>query len=185
MIEGKRRNLHWIVIAAGGGLLLLDLLFYFVFLTPLQNAYASRVSEREQVVDSLQQKRAAVNKLTAIQAHLRDSSGNEAKRFENHLWNVDDGFSSLIQMFSDLSHRTAVEKGRVTFKSANQPVMGFMQVQADVPVQGTYPDLVKFINALERSDKLLIIDSIALLTGQGNSGLLRLNLSLLTYFRTS
>ncbi|MDD5541605.1 MAG: GspMb/PilO family protein [Acidobacteriia bacterium] len=180
----KNKTLHWILIAVGGGLLGLDLLFYFAVVGPESRSFAARAEEHQKVTDALNTQRLNVGKLENIQNHLQNAVGNEQVRFENHLWIGEDGFASLIQFLSDAASKNAVQKGRAAFRTTNQPDSGLMEVHVDLPLEGAYTDVVKFINALERSDHLIIIDTIALQTGQGNSGLLRLNLSLLTYFRT-
>ena len=50
-------------------------------------------------------------------------------------------------------------------------------------VEGAYPGLVKFINGLERSQNFYLLDSLALASGMGGTGV-RLNLQLRTYFRS-
>lgn len=185
MSNGKKKTFHWLLIGVGSAFILLDVLFYFAVLAPTRRAYATRVSEHETVLTSLQGKRAGLNRLESIQTHLRDANGNEAVRFVGHLWSTADGFSSLIQYFNDATNRTGVQKGRLTFRSSTRPGLGLMEVQLDVPLEGTYPDIVKFINVLQRFDKLLIVDAISLQPAQGNVGLLRLNLSMVTYLKST
>lgn len=185
MSNGKKKTFHWVLIGVGSAFILLDFLFYFAVLAPTRRSYAERVSEHQTVVMSLKQRRAGLNQLESIQTHLRNADGNEAVRFVGHLWNTADGFSSLIQYFNDTANQTAVQKGRLTFRSSSQPGLGLLEVHVDVPLEGAYPDIVKFINALQRSDKLLIVEAISLQPAQGNTGLLRLNLSMVTYLKST
>ncbi len=176
-------NWHWVLIGLGAGIIVLDLLFYLLVLGPARRAYASGKSEQGDVVKAVTEKQAAVKKLESVQAHLQGAAGGEALQFDQHLWTSSDGFSSILEFLSDITNRTAVQRGRVMFKSSSYQALGLMEVRMDVPLEGTYPDVVRFINSIERSDKLLIIDSVVLLTGQGSSALLRLSLSLTTYMK--
>ena len=169
----------------GGGLLLLDLVFYFVVVAPESRSYASRAAEHEKVLETLAAKRQDVAKLEGVKNHLQNAAGSEQKRFENHLWDTHDGFASLIQFLSESAQKNAIQKGRATYRAAPQEDSGLMEVRVELPLEGTYTDVVRFINTVERSEYLVIIDTITLQTGQDNSSLLRLNLSLLTYFRTA
>lgn len=172
------------MIGLGIGLIVLDLLFYFSVLGPTKRAYTTRRTFYDDVKKTLAQKRIDVARLDDIRSHLNNASGNEAVRFDKYLWNTNDGFSSLIQFCSDTAGANGVLKGRTTFKTARQSESGLLEVKIELPLEGTYADVVKFINALERSDHLLIIDAIALQSGQDNPGLVRLNLSMLTYLKT-
>jgi Tfp pilus assembly protein PilO len=184
MNQKRKMGFHWWLIGVGGGLIVLDLLFYLAVLAPIRRAYASRDTELQEIVKSLAEKNKDVTKLESIQAHLKNASGGEAARFRQYLWSVEDGFPALIQFLSDASKQVGVRKERTSFKTLNSPDPGLIEVGVGIPVEGTYTDIVKFINALERGDHLLIIDSISLQSNQENSGLIRLNLSMLTYMKS-
>lgn len=184
MTDTKKKTFHWVVIGVGGGLIVLNLLSYVAVLSPAKRAFSAGKSQDEEVSKTLAGKRADVATLEAIQSHLKNASGAESIRFEKHLWDAGDGFSSLIQFFTDAASRTGVQKGRTVFKSPSQAEAGLLEVKIDLPLEGTYTDVVRFINALERSDHLLIIETIALQTGQDNPALLKLNLALLTYLKS-
>lgn len=183
MTSGKKRTFHWWLIGAGSGLVVLDLLFYFAMLIPTRQAFTAQETQYQSVVKKVMEKRNEVARLDSIQTHLRDASGNEASRFQQYIWRADDGFSSLIQFLTDAATHAGVQKSRTTFKASNQAQSGLLEVQVAVPLEGAYADIVKFINAVERSNHLLIIDTIALQSGQDNPDGVRLNLSMLAYMR--
>jgi Tfp pilus assembly protein PilO len=184
MAIGKKQTWHWALIAMGGGLIVLDILFYFAVLAPTMRSNDSRAAEHAEVVKTLATKRADVSKLDSIHSHLQNASGSEAARFEKYLWSSHDGFSSLMELFSDTARQYVVTKGRTDFKSSVNPDSKLLEVKIELPLEGTYSDLIRFINALERSNHLLIIDSVVLQTGQETGSLLRLNLSMTTYLKS-
>ncbi|MGB7621633.1 MAG: hypothetical protein WBN92_04720 [Terriglobia bacterium] len=183
MAQGRSKGFHWWFVGVGGGLIVLDLLFYLTVLTPIRRVYASRETEHQGIVKNLAENKKDVAKLESIQAHLKNASGGESARFRQYLWSVDDGFPALIQFLSDTSRQVGVRKDRTSFKTSTEPISGLVEVVVGVPVEGSYTDIVKFINALEHGDHLLIVDSIGLQSNNDNSGLVRLNLSMLTYMR--
>jgi Tfp pilus assembly protein PilO len=185
MAHSRKKPFHWWLVGIGGGLLVLDLLFYLTVLSPTRRVYSSRETEHQNVLKLLTEKKKDIARLDAIQAHLKNASGGESLRFQQYLWSVDDGFSALIQFLNDTTKQTGVRKDRTGFKSSVETESGLLEVQVGLPVEGTYPDIVKFISALERGNHLLIIDSIGLRSGQDNPNLVRLDLSMLTYMRTT
>lgn len=51
-----------------------------------------------------------------------------------------------------------------------------------VPLEGGYANLRKFIEAVERSERFLVVERVALGSGQDGGTLLQLNITLATYF---
>lgn len=163
--------------------MVVELLFHFAIARPARSTFEKQEADRQEVTKRLKEKSAAVGTLDKIYSHLQTASKVEAAAFEKRLLKVDDGFSALIQLFSATASRIGVQKGRVNFKNIQKPDSGLLEVRIDLPVEGGYTDVVKFINALERSDQLLIIDSIALQSGFENPNLVRVSLSLVTYMK--
>jgi Tfp pilus assembly protein PilO len=58
---------------------------------------------------------------------------------------------------------------------------GVNELSINVTMEGPYPSLVSFINALERSGNFYLLDNLAL--DSSANGMLRLSLELRTYFR--
>ena len=180
-----KKTIHWWLIGIGGGLIILDLLFYFAVLAPTQQVGTNQRAGRGAVLNRLAEKKAALNKLGGIQSHLKDAKGTEVDRFSKYLWDASDGFSGLIQFLNDTANRHGIQKGRTSFKTANQQEAGLLEVRIDLPMEGTYTNVVQFINSLERCDRLLVIDGIVLQSGQDNPGAVRLTLSILTYVKST
>ncbi len=184
MTPSGKKKFHWWLIGVGGVLIVLDLLFFFGVLAPTRRIVTTRGMEHEKVVKALSEKRADVARLDAIQSHLSNASGREALHFQKFLWTADDGFAALIQSLGEAGKRAGVQKGRSDFKTSNSTESGLVEVQVGLPVEGTYTNIVKFINAIERADHVLIIDSIALQSGPDNPDLIRLHLSMFAYLKT-
>ena len=52
----------------------------------------------------------------------------------------------------------------------------------NVPLEGGYPALRRFLQAVEQSDKFLIVERVALAKGKEGGVMLQLNITLATYF---
>lgn len=57
MAQTKRKSFHWWLLGLGGGLLVLDVLFYFAVLAPTRRVYASRETEHQSVMKMLTEKK--------------------------------------------------------------------------------------------------------------------------------
>jgi Tfp pilus assembly protein PilO len=68
------------------------------------------------------------------------------------------------------------------FRQKNIEKRGVDEITITITMQGAYPSLVSFINALERSNSFYLLDSLSL--DSSSEGTLKLNLELRTYFRS-
>ncbi len=80
------------------------------------------------------------------------------------------------------SSQYALPASSVMFKQRDIEKRGIAEVELTTTVDGDYPSLVRFINGLERSQNLYLLDSLSLVAGQ--EGRIKLNVSMRTYFRS-
>jgi len=88
----------------------------------------------------------------------------------------------FVADLSDISNRAGIHTGGVTFKQRELEKRGVTEVEVTTAVEGEYPNLVRFINGLERSKNFYLLDSLTLASSAGGS--IRLNLQLRTYLRS-
>ncbi len=165
-----------------GSLVLVNMMFYF-FLT------RQRISEFEQLNSAssplIQQlkdyERVVVNKEAFLQAvqkaesdlvQLRDEF---LKTRERRMIEVQAELERLTNMFQ-------ISLDQVQFDQevlADEGVERFAMV---VPLEGGYQNLRRFLSAVEKSDKFLIVERVALATGAEGGVMLQLQITLATYF---
>lgn len=92
------------------------------------------------------------------------------------------GYSKIEADLGKITAAAGLPAGGVAFKQKPTDKQGIIEVEVNANVEGDYSSLVKFINGLERSDHLYLIDSMSLNSGSERGG--RLSLVMRTYFRS-
>lgn len=92
------------------------------------------------------------------------------------------GYSTIVADLGKITATAGLPPGGVAFKQKVTDKQGIVQVEVNAVVEGDYSSLVKFINGLERSKNLYLIDSMGLTSG--HEGGARLSLVMRTYFRS-
>jgi hypothetical protein len=111
----------------------------------------------------------------------------EFDQFEGTLLPASKGYSVLSQEMDEYAHDTRVVKEDVKYHE-KKDVSGrnLSELTLDVSVMGDYSGIVGFLNHLQRSKNVYIVDSLAVDTatsGQAPAGTLRVILHLRTFFR--
>jgi hypothetical protein len=92
------------------------------------------------------------------------------------------GYSTVLADLGRVAKDAGLPPGAIGFKQKEPDKQGILQVEVTAAVEGDYASLVKFINGLERSENLYLLDSLALTAGRDRG--IRLSLLLRTYFRS-
>ena len=71
----------------------------------------------------------------------------------------------------------------IDYRPANVEGTDLTRFQITIPLVGGYPNLRQFINELESSERLFIIDSVELTGARGGGAMLSLTIRISTYFR--
>jgi Tfp pilus assembly protein PilO len=102
--------------------------------------------------------------------------------FNSHFHPAGEGYSAISEDLGKLSRSSGLESDTITFHQHDPDVRGLMELEISTAVEGDYDSLIQFLNKLEHSDNFYVLDGLAL--ASSNSGKIRLNLQLRTYFRT-
>lgn len=108
--------------------------------------------------------------------------------FENSLIPAAKGYSAVSEEMTDLANKNHVAIADKKFHQKEIPGRNLIELEIESSVAGDYGGLVRFLNALQRSKSVYIVDSLQLETqaqtfGQNVPGNLRVGLHLRTYFR--
>jgi type IV pilus assembly protein PilO len=90
--------------------------------------------------------------------------------------------SSIVEELGALAKDSGLQITSTHFRQKNIEKRGVDEITINITMQGAYPSLVSFINALERSNSFYLLDSLSL--DSSSEGTLKLNLELRTYFRS-
>jgi hypothetical protein len=107
-------------------------------------------------------------------------------QFESTLQPASKGYSVISQEFDQYARDTHLLVDGVQLHAKDLTGRGLTEVSFDATVSGDYNGIVTFLNHLQRSKNVYIVDSLAVDTADsshGPAGSLRVGLHLHTYFR--
>lgn len=186
MIWREKRNLL-ILLAL---ILAANAMFFFTYRVRYQSRLTAMDTRLEEVEQELSQARAARVKAEQAFAGYRKVEGDVLEVFNEHWSTQEERFTQLVMEVKRLAEASslvpaAYSFGRGTTKrvstGSSREALGASEVSINFGVKGTYEQVRRLINLLELSRQFVIIEGIALSSGDGNQ--LDLALKLKTLFR--
>jgi Tfp pilus assembly protein PilO len=127
--------------------------------------------------------KADVARATAIQKG-RPEVLKHLDEFENSLLPTSRGYSVVTKELDQYQKETHVAVSDVHFHEKEVQGRNLTELGMEVAVDGDYASIVQFLNKLQRSSSVYIIDTLQVeSSNQGAGGGLKVNLHLRTYFR--
>jgi Tfp pilus assembly protein PilO len=151
-----------------------------------QNSSGSKVPQRTLALETERLKllKADVEraqKLSKVMPAIRE----DCDRFEKSLPQASVGYSTVVAELGEIAKKAGVRIEGVGFREKEIQNKPFSQVSLEATVNGTYTNVVRFLNGLQRAKGLYIVSELGLGAGsQYAGGSLRVNLHMQTYFRT-
>jgi type IV pilus assembly protein PilO len=170
-----RRNVK-ITIAA---LVVLDVAAVAVLFSPWVGSEASRRAEQAQLWSELQAKTRQVEPLRGMDVKIALARKQIEDFYNDRLPSQDYMISETL---GKIASENGVQMGGVKYGMKGDEQVGLHPVQIDAEFSGGYLQMVKFINAVERSKVFFIVDSVDL-AGAQQAGGVQLRLKLETYLR--
>src|SRR5579864_8083753 len=171
----SRKNAIRIII---GIILLID-----VVLVGVNRQLASSPTAPGEEVRALRRRRdlmaADIRRVEAIRAQLPGVQTETASFMDNDLRPTVAGYSSVLDDLGTLAKDSGLQITSTHFRQKSIDKRGVDEITITLTMQGAYPSLVSFINALEHSKSFYLLDSLSL--DSSTEGLLKLNLELRTY----
>jgi len=172
----------WKIVAVLGALLALNLAFYLLFnmprLTALQNL-AQSGAEAGRGLKSVSRRIAEMKDLVA--------------RYDDENSRLDDFYTRLLSTQAERmitiqkEIRTIATEFRIDPESidyTSEDKGGLTRFQIAIPMVGGYPNLRQFINRVEISPHLLVVDAVELTGSREGGAMLSLTIRMSTYFRS-
>jgi len=128
---------------------------------------------------------ADVNRASEIRKNIPDVL-KRLDEFENSLLPASKGYSVVTKELDDFAKETHIEKDGVKFHEQAVTGHNLTELGLEVVVNGEYNGIVQFLNKLQRSRSVYIVDGLAVEsanTPQGPVGALKVTLHMRTYFR--
>lgn len=92
------------------------------------------------------------------------------------------GYAAVMADIEQMAQKAGVQAGGLDFHEEALKERALEEVRISSAVEGDYPGLIRLIEELERSRHFYLLDELALSSQQ--SGMIKLQISLRTYFRT-
>jgi type IV pilus assembly protein PilO len=175
---GARRDPRVLARAGLGLLLLANIIAALLVFRPWGG---SREELEQQAVDlhrQVQQRQAAAARLRSIVGKVETARQAGDDFLKQHFTDQQIAYSTLLEELGQASREAGVQEREHSF--VFEPVegsdtLGVLKITANY--QGSYADLIQFVNRLDRSKKFLIVESLTA-TPQQNAGVLNVNMKL-------
>ena len=151
-------------------------------------ASAPRTSEQE-LARRAQQLKLLKSDTERVEAIRKDlpKTVSDFSRFEKSLLPASTGYSTVTAEVGGLAAKAGLRMQGMTFHQAEVKGRPLSEIQIETQVEGDYSAVVKFLNGLQRSEDVYVVDSLALAAPtQSNSPgrTIRVNVHMRTYFRS-
>jgi hypothetical protein len=130
---------------------------------------------------------ADVERARSIQSRMPTVQA-DCDRFEHMLFAASTGYSSVTSDLDEIARKAGAQMLDLSFKQAEVSDRGLTAVDVTSIISGNYASIVHFVNGLQRSRNVYILDSLSLGGDTQNFGSvsrIKVTLHLQTYFRTA
>ncbi len=170
----SRRRLTWLMMI----LVVLDVLAIGVLVSPLVSSQTRRNEEFQAIRTQVVAKEKQVVPPEQVQTRIAEARQQIEAFYKDRLASEN---SSISEQLGKLAAENRINLTQAKYKAESTAIPGLRRLKIDATLVGDYVQEVKFINALERSHVLFLVDSITL--GEQQGGNVRLELKLETYMK--
>lgn len=169
------------ILVALGGLALLNGAIYFVLTQPAVREYR-RLTEGREPFRKLNERREVVEDHEGFLQAVQLAEQNLESLREEILSTRNRRMVAVQAELARLCDRFGIDLDSVGFSSELLLDVGLDRLAMNVPLEGNYASLRKFLQAVEDSDKFLVVERVSLARGKEGGSMLGLNITLATYF---
>lgn len=111
----------------------------------------------------------------------------DCDKFEESLFPASKGYSSVSAELDSIANKAGLSIESSGFRQSDIKGRDVQQVEIDAVVDGSYSQVVHFLNGLQRSPNVYAVDALEAKadTAQGANGRVRVSMHIKTYFRTT
>jgi Tfp pilus assembly protein PilO len=157
----------------------LDVLAVIVYFSPLVSSELSRRTHLDELWRQLQQKTREVQPLRGLDKKIPIAQKEIDQFYKDRLPSQDSAISDAV---GKLASENGVKIASIKYAVKDPEPVGVSPVEIEADMSGDYLQLVRFINALERSQLFFLVDSVSLAGEQG--GMVKLQVKMATYLKT-
>ena len=176
-----RENL-WRIVAVLGVLLLLNLGFYLLFDLPRLRSLQNLEERRNSAARDLRGTQTRCDRMRELLAVHDEESKRLDDFYTNVLGSQMDRMTSIQKEVRSIATEFHIDPESIDYNSQEIAGSGMAQFQITIPLVGGYPNLRQFINRIESSKHLLIVDSVELTGAREGGAMLSLTIKISTVF---
>ena len=173
-----QQTIYFILIGLG----LLNLPIHLFLVRPEVEADASEKTRIEAVRLKLKKQAFDLNALKGIENKMMDSRKAYSEFTQHYLFSKETGSSELLNELDQLCNQAGLARNRSTFKHEDESQFGMRRVTLNLPIEGGYTNIRKFLNTLEGRPRFIIVESMTLDSEREGTGMIRMEMKLLTLF---
>lgn len=143
----------------------------------------SVASRRQTLQAEVERERVRLDGLKAKAAAIRANERDAERFFKDLVGSKDETLLPLLRRIEKTAAELGLETARVTYKPDDLMGAPLVQLVITLPVSGTYPELVSFLDRLERLPQFVTVDKLGIRGAPDGQGLSDLDLTLSAYFR--
>jgi len=178
-----RENL-WRIAGALGVLLLLNLGFYLLLNLPRLRALQSLEERRNTAARDLRSTTARCDRMRDLVAQYDEETKRLDGFYDNVLGSQMDRMTSIQKEVRGIASEFHISPESIDYNPQESPGNGMTLFQITIPLVGGYPNLRQFINRIESSKHLLIVDSVELTGAREGGAMLSLTIKISTVFHS-
>jgi len=165
-----------------GGLLALNLAFYLFFNMPRLRALESLEDRRNTAARDLRATAARVQKIQDFITRYDEQTRKLDDFYENLLGTQMDRMTTIQKEIRSIATEFHIDPEAIDYNPEEIEGAGMTLFQITIPLIGGYPNLRQFINRIESSKHLLIVDSVELTGAREGGAMLSLTIKISTVF---
>jgi Tfp pilus assembly protein PilO len=178
-----RRDL-WRILAVLGGLLLVNLLFYLFLNLPRQRALGGLERERDEIRRALKVSTQRAEAMAGLIATYDRDIVKLDDFFKNRLGTQAERMTTVQKEIRSIATEFRIDPESIDYNPTEVEGTDLTAFQITVPLVGGYPNLRHFVNRIETSEHMFIVDSIELAGSRDGGAMLSLTIKMSTYFRS-
>jgi len=177
-----RRDL-WRVIGVLGLALAMNVVFYLFFNLPRLTALGSLRSTRDETHASVKSMQRRCETMKRLIEDYDDQSARLEEFFNRRVGTQAERMTGVQKEIRAIAAQFRIDPASIDYQPNDVRDSDLTRFQVTLPLIGGYANLRQFISRVERSEYLLIVDSIELAGSREGGAMLNLSIKIATYFR--
>jgi Tfp pilus assembly protein PilO len=178
------RDDFWRVAGVLAALLLLNAGFYLFFNLPRLRDLDSLKSGGDAAGQALAGSTTRCQTMRDLVARYDEETGHLDDFYANRLGTQASRMTSIQKEIRSIASEFRIDPEAIDYSPEEVEGTDLIRFQISIPLVGGYPNLRNFINRIESSDHLLIVDSVELTGAREGGAMLSLTIRISTYFRS-